>query len=218
MKITQFRCKNNAQDIGTRCNFNIFADGVSKLVFRIWNENKKLKYSGFVSERQEKKYICITHKSKRRQFSAAAAAALLLPVCIYVEEKDTWFLMYCTKLMLFYFVSHFSIWPSRSHIILMRNDLCRLPRQTFMEIGSFADYSSQPVYSSMCMSMPQYIQCISSVLFFSRTFIWICFCRGILQWFFFLFQIVIQCFYFIFFLSIVQTKSVFSIKSNQIGF
>lgn len=151
----------------------------------------------FCKRKTGKKYICITHKSKRRQF-AAATAALLLPVCIYVEEKDTWFLMYCTKLMLFYFVSHFSIWPSRSYIILMRNDLCRLPRKTFMEIGSFAVYSSQPVCSSMCMSVPQYIQWISSALFFSRTFIWICFCRGILQWLFF--QIVFQCFCFNFFL------------------
>lgn len=79
LKITNFRCKNNAQDIGTRCNFNIFAAGVSKLVFRIWNENKKLKYSGFVSERQEK--ICVKHIKANEDNS--------LLVCIYDEEKDT---------------------------------------------------------------------------------------------------------------------------------
>lgn len=75
LKITYFRCKNNAQDIGTQCNLNIFAAGVSKLVFRIWNENKKLKYSGFVSERQEK--ICITYKGKRRQFAG----------CVYLRRR-----------------------------------------------------------------------------------------------------------------------------------
>lgn len=40
LKITYFRCKNNAQDIGTQCNLNIFAAGVSKLVFRIWTKTR----------------------------------------------------------------------------------------------------------------------------------------------------------------------------------
>lgn len=105
MKITQFRCKNNAQDIGTRCNFNIFAAGVSKLVFRIWNENKKLKYSGFVSERQEK--ICITYKGKRRQFAC---------LCVFTTKKKTLdFWCIVQKLMLFSFLSFASISPSLSH-------------------------------------------------------------------------------------------------------
>lgn len=78
LEITYFRCKNNAQNIETRCNLNIFAAGVSKLVFRIWNENKKLKYSGFVSERQEK-----------NMYNIKANEDNLLVVCIYDEEKDT---------------------------------------------------------------------------------------------------------------------------------
>lgn len=75
--------------------------------FSHMDENKKLKYSGFVSERQEK--ICITYKGKRRQFAG----------CVYLRRRKRHLIfdvLYKVNVIFFRFIQ-FHLTVSLAHSI-----------------------------------------------------------------------------------------------------